>query len=475
LLYLLFMRSSTTSIIRKELLSVYRDKTVMLLAIIIWLLLASAMVMGTISYAKDRQYISSSRALFRQQWEQQQRNPHDAAHFGTYLFNPVTLLGAFDTGLNDYFGTSYRVEAHKQNEVNYSNAESSDATMRFGQFTIALILQLLVPLLILFTACSSVSREKESGTLKMLLAQGVKPVQVLWGKVWANYLVIIAIILPLFICLFFALLLSSPMLLLGRFLINMISYLLYYLLVVLVAINISAISKTSRNALLAVLCLWLFSSIILPKLATGIADSHYPLMSRATFKNNVEQAYRKGLNGKDPYYERGDRYLKQLLKQYHADTTSQLPVDAAGIIMQLNEDYQNMVFDHYRHQIDDTFTRQQDFLSISGLIDPFIALKRISMATAGTDFYHHNNFFNQARAYRNGFIRKLNLEVAHHPKDGETFKSGPAFFKSITDFHYQVPGMATILKLQWLAILSLTSWVLLMCFLLQSSAKHPLL
>lgn len=470
------MNSGTISIFYKELLSVSRNKTIMLLAIITWLLLASATVLCVISYVKDQQYIYRSGIMFRQQWEKQQRNPHDAAHFGTYLFNPINLLGAFDTGLNDYFGTSYRVEAHKQNEVNYSNAEGSDATMRFGQFTVALILQLLVPLLILFTASSSITREKESGTLKMLLAQGVKPAQLLWGKVWANYLVMVSMVMPVFMLLFFAILLSSPAFLTSRFFINMGSYLLYYLLIILVAINLSAISKSSQNALLAVLGLWLLASIIVPKFATGIADSHYPLMSRATFKNSVERSYLKGLNGKDPYYQRGERYLKQLLKQYRVDSIAQLPIDASGIIMQRNEDYQNDVFDYYHHQIDHTFTQQQFFLDIAGLIDPFIALRRISMATAGTDFYHHADFFNQARAYRNNFVRTLNLELANHPMKGNAvYKAGPAFFKSITDFHYRMPDINTVFNLQWIALLSLSGWVFLMSFILQVIAKHPLL
>ena len=282
--------------------------------------------------------------------------------------------------------------------------------------------------------------------------------------------------MPVFILLFLAILLSSSASLTARFFINMGSYLFYYLLIILVAINLSAISKSSRNALLAVLSLWLIASIIIPKLATGIADSHYPPMSRATFKNSVERSYLKGLNRKDPYYERNDRYLKELLKQYRVDSISQLPVDASGIIMQRNEDYQNDVFDYYHRQIDHSFAQQQSFLSMAGLLDPFLALKRVSMATAGTDFYHHTDFFNQARAYRNNFVRTLNLELAHHPMKGnEVYKAGPAFFKSITDFHYRMPDINTVFNLQWIALLSLAGWVLLMSFILQLIAKYPLL
>lgn len=466
-----------STLIGKELRSAYRDKTVVLLFTITWSLFVVSGMLTAYQYHHDVQERIFSNEKFRKQWDAHQGNPHEAAHFGTYIFKPLNILNAFDSGLNDYFGTTFRVEAHVQHEVDYSNAESKDALMRFGQFSFALILQLLVPLLILFTVSSSITAEKESGTLKMLFAQGIKPAALAWGKVWSGFLMIALLIIPFFIILLIMIVSTqSGLALTVRFLIISISYLLYYFLITVLGVIVSIWSKNSGTAILSVLIIWLLTSIIIPKAATGIAGQRYPLMSRATFNDSVKQSYLKGINGNDPYYDRTERYLKELLLKYKVDTASQLPVDANGVILQYNEDYQNMVFNHYHSRIENTFQQQQNFLSYIGILDPFISMKRISMSMASTDFYHHNDFFLQAQRYRNSLIRRLNLELANHPqKDGQEYKAGPDFFKQIKDFKYQLPATTTVLKLQLIGILALISWIILLSIILQFISSRLIL
>lgn len=131
-------------LIKKELLEVYRNKIMFISAMMIWILFMVATVCTFLDYQSAHSQRKAANMLFRQQWEHQQRNPHDAAHFGTYLFKSINLLNAFDTGLDDYSGNTYRVEAHVQHEPNAANAEENDGSMRFGRLTIALILQLLI-------------------------------------------------------------------------------------------------------------------------------------------------------------------------------------------------------------------------------------------------------------------------------------------------------------------------------------------
>ncbi|GGH06125.1 hypothetical protein GCM10007422_22650 [Pedobacter zeae] len=463
-------------LIKKELLQSYRNKTVLISAIVIWLLFIAATICTFLNYHVNNKQRQAANALFRQQWEHQQRNPHDAAHFGTYLFKPVHLLNVFDSGINDYTGNTYRVEAHIQHEISNSEAENSDTAMRFGNLSFALILQLFVPLFLLFITSNSITGEKEHGTLKMLLAQGLSSRKLIWAKVWANYLLIIVIILPIFIIMAIALLFSGDMdLLFCRFLWILLTCLVYYLLVALLGTIISAVSNQSGKALLSALCFWIFMSIIFPKLITGIANRSYPLMSRAVFSDLVEQGYRKGLNGKDPYAARGVRYINSLLKKYQVNRIEDLPFDIDGMTLQFNEDYRTMAFNHYFKEVENSFNQQQHFLCLSGIFDPFLSAKRLSMALAGSDFYHHEQFFKQAQAYRNDLIRKLNMQLAVHGKDvkGE-YVVGLRYFGQLKDFSYQLPPLSRILQLEKIAIISLTGWILLLILLLQFIASRSL-
>lgn len=463
-------------LIKKELLLSYRNKTVLISAVIIWLLFIVATVCTFLNYNTNHKQRLAANTLFRQQWERQQRNPHDAAHFGTYLFKPINLLNVFDSGINDYTGNTYRVEAHIQHEISNSEAENNDTAMRFGNLSFALILQLLVPLFLLFVTSTSITSEKENGTLKMLLAQGLNSRKIIWTKVWANYLLIVAIILPVFLIITIAILYSGDMaLLLTRLLCILITCLLYYLLIALLGAIISAISNHSGKALLSALCFWVIMSIIFPKVITGVANRTYPLMSRAVFSDLVEQGYRKGLNGNEPYAARGERYIHSLLKKYHVDSVDALPFNIEGLTLQFNEDYRTMAFNHYFKAVENSFNQQQHFLSLSGVFNPFLSTKRLSMALAGSDFYHHEQFFKQAQAYRNQLIRKLNMQLALHGKDvkGE-YLVGPKYFGQLKDFKYQLPPLDQVLKLEKVALLSLTGWILMLILLLQFIASRSL-
>jgi ABC-2 type transport system permease protein len=461
-------------LIKKELLLSYRNKTVLISVIVIWLLFIASTVCTFLNYHAGYKQRLAANALFRQQWEHQQRNPHDAAHFGTYLFKPINLLNLFDSGINDYTGNTYRIEAHIQHEISNSEAENNDTAMRFGNLSFALILQLLVPLFLLFVTSTSLTGERESGTLKMLLAQGLSSRKIIWAKVWANYLLIVMIILPVFIIMSLALLFSGDMVLLfTRLLWMLITCLLYYLLIALLGTIISAFSNLSGKALLSALCFWIFMSIIFPKIITAAANRSYPLMSRAVFSDLVEQGYRKGLNGKDPYAVRGERYINSLLKKYRVDSVGALPFNIDGLTLQFNEDYRTMAFNHYFNEVENSFDQQQHFLSLSGVFDPFLSAKRLSMALAGSDFYHHEQFFKQAQAYRNHLIRKLNMQLAMHGKDAKgQYVVGPKYFGQFKDFRYQLPALAQVLHLEKIAILSLTGWIIMLILLLQFIASR---
>lgn len=463
-------------LIKKELLLSYRDKTVLISAITIWTLFIAATFCTFLNYNISHEQRLEANALFRQQWAHQQRNPHDAAHFGTYLFKPVNLLNVFDPGIDDYTGNTYRVEAHNQHEISNSDAEHHDTAMRFGNLSFALILQLLVPLFLLFITAISITGEKESGTLKMLLAQGLSSRKIIWSKVWANYLLILMIVLPVFIIMALAIAFAGDIdLLLGRLSWIFVTFLLYYFLIAILGTIISALSKYSGNALLSALCFWILMSIILPKIVTGLASRTYPLMSRAVFSDLVEQGYRKGLNGKDPYAARGERYINSLLKKYHVDSVKALPFNVDGLTLQFNEDYRTMAFNHHFKRVENSFDQQQHFLRLSGIFNPFLSTKRLSMALAGSDFYHHEQFFKQAQAYRNHLIRKLNMQLAMHGKEvkGE-YVVGPKYFSKLKDFSYRLPTLYMVLALEKIAIVSLIGWILLLILLLQFIASRSL-
>jgi ABC-2 type transport system permease protein len=88
-------------------------------------------------------------------------------------FRQKYFLSFFDFGMDAYTGKSVFLEAHRQNTVNFSEAGQSGSLLRFGQISVAMILQTLLSLLLFFWGYDLVARERAEGTLKLLLTQGL--------------------------------------------------------------------------------------------------------------------------------------------------------------------------------------------------------------------------------------------------------------------------------------------------------------
>lgn len=463
------------TIAENEIRSALRDKIIVLLVVILWLLLLVAAFGGYKNYVASQTNRDEAAQLFRQEWEEQEANPHSAAHFGTYLFKPFTFLGLYDTGLNNYTGVSYRVEAHKQHEVNYSTAQERDAYFRFGELTVALVFQVLVPLLVIFLCFSSVVKEKETNTLKMLLSQGLKPCELVWGKVLGNYLIVLAVTMPVLIGMLIGLSLNtSGDNLLPRLLAFIATYLIYFFIITGLVVSISALSKSSGASLLSNLGVWILFCILIPKISAGITDSAYKLPSRYEFNSNVLKGYTSGLKGDKGMYDRYKDYEKAMLAKYKVDSTSQLPFNLTGLAMQAGEDYNTKVYKIYTSEVEVKIKKQQLLQDLFGFIDPLIAVRQLSMGYSGTDFLHHLDFHSKAQQYRNEFIRKLNMQLAYHKPNIEkgAYKEGSSFFKSLKDFSYQLPSLTWVFKSHLFSLSALFFWLFLVVLIIKPVSKR---
>ena len=130
------------------------------------------------------------------QWEGQgERNPHSAAHYGTHVFAPTSVVTAIDPGVSPYLGRSVEIKAHKRTLASHSEAQDSGGSKRLGSFSVASVFLLLVPLLIIALGYGLWSRERR-GTLRQVLSTGVKQGDLFWGKTLALLFVIFILLVP---------------------------------------------------------------------------------------------------------------------------------------------------------------------------------------------------------------------------------------------------------------------------------------
>ncbi len=442
-------------------------------------ILAASILLGNYQHRKQLSVYQAAKDHLRAQWENiEAMNPHSAAHFGTYVFKPTQLLAGLDEGIYSITGNVLRIEGHVQNEMVHSEASQMQAISRFGKLKSSLLLKYIVPLLLLFLGFSSVSSEKQSSRLKLLVLQGARPVHVLLGKtlaVWLYGVSLLALVVVVYSLLNIRSLDGDALM---RTLLLLLSYSLYYFIITGLTVFFSARWQRPTAALTAMLGIWMLWTVFLPNIFLSNVEKWHPLPSRNEFKLAMREDRAQGLDGHNPADERGKALEQRVLSEYGVDSLSQLPINFDGIRMQADEEYGNQVWDKHFGKMREVFAQQKQSLQLGGWIAPFIALQNASMGFAGSDNLHHQAFLVQVENYRRAFIKTLNDEHAYGgSKTGDWgWKADNAFFRSVPDYTYEPISLQVMGKHYLLDLVVLLFWCLLTLGLLFfAAAKMELL
>jgi len=225
-------------------------------------LIAIALYSSFLSSQKHQHEVAHYSKDVRDRWENNpDKHPHRMAHYGYVAFRSKSPLSFFDRGLDSYLGNVMFLEAHRQNSVNFSNASLSSSLLRFGELSAGLLLQLLLPLLLFFWGYASVSGEREKDILKIYLTQGVSWRSLLLGKSLGVFGASMLITIPALFLSLILLLFAQPQDL-SRSIFSFVgismSYVVYMIIMSLIAIWISVKSATSKAALIKLIGFWLF-------------------------------------------------------------------------------------------------------------------------------------------------------------------------------------------------------------------------
>ncbi|HEV7382200.1 MAG TPA: ABC transporter permease subunit, partial [Dyadobacter sp.] len=185
-------------IARQEIKSIFRERVSWILYLILVGISVLAVYTGW-SYVRqfNKQQLSAKNEVTKHWMNQPERHPHRVAHYGYLVFREKSALSFFDYGLDSYVGNSVFLEAHRQNTVNMSEAGFSNGMLRFGELSMAMVLQMLVPLFLIFIGFHTVAGLKQSGVLKILLCQKASYFDILIGKTLGITFVSWVLFLPL--------------------------------------------------------------------------------------------------------------------------------------------------------------------------------------------------------------------------------------------------------------------------------------
>lgn len=457
------------------------SRAFLILGGLVLVLTAYTIVAGAMQYKQVHAHREEARGFMRQKFlGQGEVNPHSAAHYGHFVFKPHAFLHVFDPGVEKYVGTTLRLEGHRQNEAAFATSQSQSSLVRFGELAFVLLLQVIFPLLIIFTCHRAVVDERASGTLKLLQSQGITMRQLLWGKIFGYTLVyllllLVCVVLFLLVIRFISV---EPQGAGWQLLLLPGIYGIYYFILIMLTVYLSAWARTAGAVLVNMLGIWFLFTVIVPKAAANIGEQLAPLPSKLAVDSWIQEANRNGIDGHDPKNKRVEELKEALLTKYGVEDLKALPVNADGVIMQEDEEYHNMVYDRSFGALQDTIRRQNSIGSLAAVAAPFLAIRNLSMAVAQTDVYHHFHFLQEAENYRRHLIKQLNDEHAYGgSRTGDwDWKVSASYWQGIEDFTYQPPGISWALSQRMPELMALGIWVLGLLLLIQfTSPKIPVL
>ncbi len=434
----------------KESKELFRDGRVRVAMIIVVILMCVSVWISARQYQNINEQYKVANTSERAIWDNQgEKNPHSAAHYGTYAFKPKYPLSLVDQGVDKYAGTSIFLEAHKHNEAQFSAASDQTGLARFGDLTPDFMLLFMMPLLIILLGYNSFTKEHEMGTLTLLKSQGISSWKWIAGKWAALFLPILILTTVLFII---AGLILSNLRDFGVFDWNALLwmylvYTVYYIIFVNLILFISAKTKKSGISLVVALSLWILSCLAIPKAASNIAEDAYPYPTRQEFAANVLKDKKQGLDGHNPWSKKAQRLKENVLAEHGVDSVHKLPFNFDAYRMQKGEEHEaEIYFKHYNY-LKEQFVKQSKVYKGLAAFSPYLPTRFMSMAIAHTDYATHWNFADAAENYRIATQKFLNKNFEQNAAYGDwSYRADANFWKQLPAFEYSPPQLGAVLS-----------------------------
>lgn len=416
----------------------------------------------------------------QESWENNpDKHPHRMAHYGSFALRMKHILSVFDLGMENFVGNAVFLEAHKQNTINFSEASMSTGLLRFGEVSLAMLLKVIVPLLLFYLGFATIAQERENGTLKLLIGQGITRKEIIFGKWLGLFGLSLIFLISIFLIVLVVVLLESNDTMasgsIPRFGLLFISYLLFFGILSAITVLISGFSKTAKGALVKLLGVWLLFVIVLPKSLQAIGYYLYPTPSKIEMEMAVEHDLKKlgdSHNPDDPHFK---ALRDSVLVAHNVSNVDDLPFNYSGFVMSQGEELSTKIYLKHQEDLYHIYTKQNNVERYSALFNPYTAIKNISMAFSGTDFKSFLHFKANAESYRFHLAQEMNrLQMKYIPNKGQTGPSviSNTFWKEFPPFEYDFLSIGKVIRNELISILSILLWSFLSVFGLLKLSKN---
>ena len=337
--------------------------------------------------AKDTE---AFQAQVRQHLGQQAIDPKAIAGRGTMALLPPAPLPLLATGQSDLSPGHESVVLWRLAASGETRSELENPShLLAGRFDLAFVLVWLFPLFLLALVYDLMAGDRESGTLRLALAQGIAPWRWLTRRALARSLPMLALAALGTLA---AGLFGGPGGMGSRLMLALAVVLAYGLFWVALAIAVNAVARSAASAATSLGAAWVLLVLVAPTLLNVAVETLYPTPSRP----ELVAAGRKASGEAE---KRGGELLNSFYRDHPELAPAGQQADFAAQHLTVQTEVGRAV-EPVRQKFDEQLARQQTAVGRWRFVSPAIAAHEALTDLAGTGYWRHRAFREQVNAFK---------------------------------------------------------------------------
>ena len=268
------------TLIRKEITETILDLRFVIATLLCVVLIPLGMYVSLKDYEQRLQEYQTS----VQQYEQRSKETMFSGDFGAEGYRPPSPLSVFSRGLKDKLNMKVTTQYDGNYHIENLSQEENPQAVLFGKIDFDFIVGTVLSLLALIFTFRAVTGEKESGTLRLIVAGSVPRWKIIFSKILGGYCIFL---IPVFLSITFGLLFLNRSEVLsisaqdyGTIFLILVTALLFLFCIFSMGVLVSVLTHSSIVSMICVLFAWVLLVLVIPKMSPMIAQVICPVRSR---------------------------------------------------------------------------------------------------------------------------------------------------------------------------------------------------
>jgi len=404
-------------------------------------------------------------------------------YFSARGFRPPSALSFLASGLEDRLPTYVSTDWKGNYGLNYENELSNPVSSFFGKLDLSTCVGFVLSILALIFMFSSVSGEKEKGTLKLLISNSVPRSKIYMAKVIGNFIIFtVPFLLSLLLSIVMIDISSSVSLFSSDVIPAVAAFtglsLLFILAMLNLGILISSCTDKSITSIIALLFIWILLAFVVPKASPMVAEALFPIPT-AQVVNFQKETVRKDLE--EELKSQRAELMKKVGAEYgvqnYYDMSRTAEKEYRNRALLIEQKYALLTSQAVK-KIDDAYDNKKQVQAAVAInlsrFSPISCFTYLVSELSGTSLLELKDFKAAASRFQQQVKETVydnySIEWYDYPdgsggintpiKDGSSYNSKTAPIPALTDYHHVT--VAEALGTQWIDILLLALYAVVL-------------